>query len=246
MKEMLSVSNVAKIYGSGEGTTRALAGVNLSVKEGEFVAIMGPSGSGKTTLLNCIATIDKQTSGAIVIDGVDLSEVNKSDLAAFRRGKLGFIFQDYNLIDSMTIYDNIAIALTINNVAKAEIDERIKAISEKLGIVDKLQKYPYEVSGGQKQRCAAARAIINNPKLVLADEPTGALDSASSAELMRLLQVNLNKELGATIVMVTHDAKAASYAGKVVFLKDGRVDKIREKENMSDADFYAEIMGEMA
>lgn len=246
MKEMLSVSNVAKIYGSGEGTTRALAGVNLSVKEGEFVAIMGPSGSGKTTLLNCIATIDKQTSGTIVIDGVDLSEVNKSDLAAFRRGKLGFIFQDYNLIDSMTIYDNIAIALTINNVAKAEIDERIKAISEKLGIVDKLQKYPYEVSGGQKQRCAAARAIINNPKLVLADEPTGALDSASSAELMRLLQVNLNKELGATIVMVTHDAKAASYAGKVVFLKDGRVDKIREKENMSDADFYAEIMGEMA
>ena len=246
MKEMLSVSNVAKIYGSGEGTTRALAGVNLSVKEGEFVAIMGPSGSGKTTLLNCIATIDKQTSGTIVIDGVDLSEVNKSDLAAFRRGKLGFIFQDYNLIDSMTIYDNIAIALTINNVAKAEIDERIKAISEKLGIADKLQKYPYEVSGGQKQRCAAARAIINNPKLVLADEPTGALDSASSAELMRLLQVNLNKELGATIVMVTHDAKAASYAGKVVFLKDGRVDKIREKENMSDADFYAEIMGEMA
>ena len=246
MKEMLTVSNVAKIYGSGEGTTRALAGVNLSVKEGEFVAIMGPSGSGKTTLLNCIATIDKQTSGTIVIDGVDLSEVNKSDLAAFRRGKLGFIFQDYNLIDSMTIYDNIAIALTINNVAKAEIDERIKAISEKLGIVDKLQKYPYEVSGGQKQRCAAARAIINNPKLVLADEPTGALDSASSAELMRLLQVNLNKELGATIVMVTHDAKAASYAGKVVFLKDGRVDKIREKENMSDADFYAQIMGEMA
>lgn len=246
MKEMLNVSNVAKIYGSGEGATKALAGVNLSVKEGEFVAIMGPSGSGKTTLLNCIATIDKQTSGSIVIDGVDLSEVNKVDLAAFRRKMLGFIFQDYNLIDSMTIYDNIAIALTINNVAKTEIDERIKAISERLGISDKLQKYPYEVSGGQKQRCAAARAIINNPKLVLADEPTGALDSASSAELMRLLQVNLNKELGATIVMVTHDAKAASYAGKVVFLKDGRVDKIREKENMNDADFYAEIMAEMA
>lgn len=245
MKEILNVSSLTKIYGTGESATKALAGVTMSVQEGEFVAIMGPSGSGKTTLLNCIATIDKQTSGTIVIDGIDLSEVNKVDLAEFRRKKLGFVFQDYNLIDSMTIYDNIAIALTINNVAPTEIDKRIKEISEKLGISDKLRKYPYEVSGGQKQRCAAARAIINNPKLVLADEPTGALDSASSMDLMRILQVNLNRDLRATIVMVTHDAKAASYAGRVVFLKDGKIDKVREKGDMSDTDFYTEIIGDM-
>lgn len=194
--------------------------INLNIKEGEFVGIMGPSGAGKTTLLNMISTIDRPTSGTVTIDGEDIVKMDEEKLSVFRRNKLGFIFQDFNLLDTLTVKENIVLPLSLSKVNLKEIKKRLKEVSEGLGIDDILNKYPYEISGGQKQRTAAARAIIGRPALILADEPTGALDSKSSTELLQALS-NLNENNKATIMMVTHDAFAASYCRRIIFIKDG-------------------------
>ena len=196
--------------------------LSMNVDKGEFIAIMGASGSGKTTLLNVISTIDKVTSGHIYIEGQDITKLKGNDLNRFRREELGFIFQDFNLLDTLTAYENIALALQIQNFKAKAIEQQIKVVARKLDIEDILNKYPYEMSGGQKQRVASARAIVTNPKLVLADEPTGALDSKSSKMLLERLQ-RLNQDYQTTILMVTHDAFSASYASKVIFIKDGKV-----------------------
>lgn len=220
MNNILEVRNLKKVYGSRGNLYPALNNINLDIKTGEFVGIMGPSGAGKTTLLNVIATIDRPTGGAISIDGVDIVRMNETELASFRRNKLGFIFQDFNLLDSLTLKENIVLPLALAHVKTLEIEKRVLDAAGILGIEDILGKYPYEVSGGQKQRAAAARAIIGNPSLILADEPTGALDSKSSAELLQCLS-DLNKNKQATIMLVTHDAFAASYCRRIIFIKDG-------------------------
>lgn len=217
---VLLVNDLKKVYGSKAGSTcQALQGINLTVNKGEFIGIMGPSGAGKTTLLNIIATIDKPTAGNVFIDGENVTKLKDPKLTAFRRTKLGFLFQDFNLLDTLTLKENIVLPLALSHVRVREIEERVQRIAGVLGIDGILQKYPYEVSGGQKQRAAIARAIINEPELVLADEPTGALDSRSSREVLQSLS-DLN-EKGATIMMVTHDAFAASYCKRIVFIKDG-------------------------
>ena len=240
MSAILQIKNIRKTYGDKGYEFVALKNINLKINEKEFVAIMGPSGSGKTTLLNCISTIDKVSSGDIYIDGMDLNTMSKKELAKFRREKLGFIFQDFNLIDTLDVYGNIALAMTINNADKKCIDNKVKDIAEKLKIGNTLNKYPYQISGGQKQRCACARAIVNNPKLVLADEPTGALDSKNSEELLELLQY-MNRELNVTIVMVTHDAMVAGYSDKVLFLKDGEIANEIVKSDADNDDFCNKI-----
>ncbi|KDR95628.1 putative ABC transport system ATP-binding protein [Peptoclostridium litorale DSM 5388] len=222
MGNLLNVENIEKYYGSKKYVTRALNNVSFSVCSGEYVAIMGASGSGKTTLLNCISTIDSVTSGRIYIDGDEITGLKGKKLSKFRREQLGFIFQDYNLLDTLTAYENIAIALTIMNHLAKDIDSSIREIARKLCIEDVLEKYPYQMSGGQKQRVASARAIITSPKLIFADEPTGALDSKSSKVLLESIG-KLNAEDGATILMVTHDAFAASYSKRILFLKDGKI-----------------------
>ena len=222
MSEILTVTDLKKVYGKGGAVTRALDGVSLSLEAGEFVGVMGPSGSGKTTLLNCISTIDRPSAGSIVIDGKELTRLKGKELARFRRERLGFIFQDCNLLDTLTAYENIALSLSIIRAPAQKIDRRVREMAELLGISDCLDKYPYQMSGGQQQRCAAARAMVTRPALVLADEPTGALDSKSSQLLLDRLD-ELNRELGATILMVTHDAFTASCCRRVVFLRDGRL-----------------------
>ena len=222
MNEVLKLEHIQKYYGNGENVTKAIQDISFSVQEGEFVVIMGASGSGKTTLLNCISTIDTVSAGHIYLDEMDVTEINEKQIARFRRENLGFVFQDFNLLDTLTISENIALALTINKVPADEIDGRVREMAGKLNITDILNKYPYQVSGGQKQRCACARAIINNPKLILADEPTGALDSHSSQMLLSTIQ-SINETLGATILMVTHDAFSASYANRILFLRDGTI-----------------------
>ena len=222
MSEILKVTDLRRIYGKGGAATRALDGVSLSLETGEFVGVMGPSGSGKTTLLNCVSTIDRPTAGSIVIDGKELTTLRGKELAQFRRERLGFIFQDCNLLDTLTAGENIALALSIIRAPAGEIDGRVKKMAELLGIADCLNKYPYQMSGGQQQRCAAARAMVTRPALVLADEPTGALDSKSAKMLLDRLE-ELNQEMGATILMVTHDAFTASCCQRVVFLRDGRI-----------------------
>ncbi len=222
MENILEVQNAEKYYGNKSNLTKAINNISFTVAKGEFLGIMGASGSGKTTLLNCISTIDKVTSGHIIVDGEDITRLKGNKLNKFRREKLGFIFQDFNLLDTLTCYENIAIALTIQKVNVKEIDKKVKLIAEKLEIKDILKKYPYQVSGGQKQRVASARAIITNPKLVLADEPTGALDSKSARQLLENFEY-LNKKLEATILMVTHDAFTASYANRILFIKDGKI-----------------------
>ncbi|MDO5520924.1 MAG: ABC transporter ATP-binding protein [bacterium] len=222
MNTILEVQNVEKYYGNKGNITKAIDDITFNVREGEFVGIMGASGSGKTTLLNCISTIDNVTSGHIKVDGNDITKMRGNHLNAFRRDNLGFIFQDFNLLDTLTAYENIALALTIKKENPKQIEEKIEAIADALGITDVLKKYPYEMSGGQKQRVACARAMITNPKLVLADEPTGALDSKSSRMFLENIE-EMNKELDATIVMVTHDAFTASYCHRIIFIKDGRV-----------------------
>lgn len=221
---ILEVNNVKKIYTTrfGGNQVQALRDVTFSVEKGEYVAIMGESGSGKTTLLNILAALDKPSGGTVFLDGHDLSKIKESEIAAFRRDNLGFVFQDFNLLDTLTISENIALALTINKAPAGEIDGRVREMAVKLNITDILDKYPYQVSGGQKQRCACARAIINQPKLILADEPTGALDSHSSQMLLSTIQ-SINETLGATILMVTHDAFSASYANRILFLRDGAI-----------------------
>lgn len=220
MKDVLIARNLRKVYGSRGNVYTALHDIDLNIKEGEFVGIMGPSGAGKTTLLNIISTIDKPSNGTVTIDGEDIVKMDEEKLSVFRRNKLGFIFQDFNLLDTLTVKENIVLPLSLSKVNLNEIKQRLKEVSESLGIDDILNKYPYEISGGQKQRTAAARAIIGRPALILADEPTGALDSKSSTELLQALS-NLNEKNKATIMMVTHDAFAASYCRRIIFIKDG-------------------------
>lgn len=222
MENILTIENISKYYGNKSNLTKAISNISMNVDKGEFIAIMGASGSGKTTLLNVISTIDKVTSGRIYIEGQDITKLKGNDLNRFRREELGFIFQDFNLLDTLTAYENIALALQIQNFKAKAIEQQIKVVARKLDIEDILNKYPYEMSGGQKQRVASARAIVTNPKLVLADEPTGALDSKSSKMLLERLQ-RLNQDYQTTILMVTHDAFSASYASKVIFIKDGKV-----------------------
>ena len=222
MKEILKLDHIQKFYGSGDNITKAIQDISFTVNESEFVGIMGPSGSGKTTLLNCISTIDTVSAGHIYLGGTDVTEIKEKEFARFRRENLGFIFQDFNLLDTLTISENIALALTINHVPVGQVDGLVQEMAVKLNITDILDKYPYQVSGGQKQRCACARAIINQPKLILADEPTGALDSHSSQMLLSTIQ-SINETLGATILMVTHDAFSASYANRILFLRDGAI-----------------------
>lgn len=222
MENILTIENISKYYGNKSNLTKAISNISMNVDKGEFIAIMGASGSGKTTLLNVISTIDKVTSGHIYIEGQDITKLKGNDLNRFRREELGFIFQDFNLLDTLTAYENIALALQIQNFKAKAIEQQIKVVERKLDIEDILNKYPYEMSGGQKQRVASARAIVTNPKLVLADEPTGALDSKSSKMLLERLQ-RLNQDYQTTILMVTHDAFSASYASKVIFIKDGKV-----------------------
>ncbi len=239
--EILKVSNLKKYYGCNNNITKALNNISFTVSDNEFLAIMGSSGSGKTTLLNTIATIDTVTSGNIIINGVDITNLNEEELSNFRKDKLGFVFQDFNLLDTLTIRENIALSLIINKEDKNKIDKLVDDISRKLGIEEILEKYPYEVSGGQKQRCASARALINNPKLILADEPTGALDSKNARILLETFK-EMNEKLKATILMVTHDAYSASYAGRVLFIKDGKIFNELVKGEKSRKDFYDEII----
>ena len=239
--EILKVSNACKYYGSRSNLTKAIDNISFDVLKGEFVAIMGASGSGKTTLLNCISTIDKVTSGHILINGTDVTELRGEKLNKFRREDLGFIFQDFNLLDNLTGYENIALALTILGKKPKEINEKIKEAAKTLNIGKILNKYPYQMSGGEKQRVAAARAMIAKPKLILADEPTGALDSKSSRMLLEKLG-ELNKELMATILMVTHDAFAASYASRVIFIKDGKVFNELIRGSDSRKEFFDRII----
>ncbi len=241
MEKILEIKNIEKYYGNKTNLTKAIDNISFQVQKGEFVGIMGASGSGKTTLLNCISTIDKVTSGYILVDGEEITKLKGNALNRFRREKLGFIFQDFNLLDTLTCFENIALALTIQKVHSQEIEKRVEEIAEKLEIKDILKKYPYEVSGGQKQRVAAARAIVTNPKLVLADEPTGALDSKSARQLLESFEF-LNQNLKATILMVTHDAFTASYANRILFIKDGKIFNELIKGKDTRKDFFEKII----
>ncbi|MEW8995276.1 ABC transporter ATP-binding protein [Clostridium sp.] len=241
MSKVLKIEDISKYYGNKSNLTKAIDDISLEVEKGEFVAIMGASGSGKTTLLNVISTIDKVTSGHIFIEDEDITKLKRNDLNRFRREELGFIFQDFNLLDTLTAYENIALALQIQDVKVKEIEERIKNVADKLGITEVLNKYPYEMSGGQKQRIASARAIITNPKLILADEPTGALDSKSSKMLLERFK-NLNEDIKATILMVTHDAFTASYASRVIFIKDGKIFNEFIRGNDTRKEFFNRII----
>ena len=241
MENILEVQNVEKYYGNKSNLTKAVDNISFNVKKKEFVGIMGASGSGKTTLLNCISTIDKVTTGHILINGDDITKLKGNKLNKFRREELGFIFQDFNLLDTLTAYENIALALTIQKRNVHEIDKKVKDIAKKLEIDNILNKYPYQLSGGQKQRVASARAIITNPKLVLADEPTGALDSKSAKQLLETLTA-LNETLDATILMVTHDAFTASYADRIIFIKDGKIFNELIKGDNSRKEFFESII----
>ncbi|MCY6484154.1 ABC transporter ATP-binding protein [Clostridium aestuarii] len=244
MKNVLVAKDLKKIYGREGNVYTALNGIDLEIEQGEFIGIMGPSGAGKTTLLNIISTIDKPTSGKVVIDNQDITKMKDKDLAKFRRERLGFIFQDFNLLDTLTIKENIALPLALARINNKKLNKKVREISKQLGINDLLNKYPYEVSGGQKQRAAAARAMITRPSLVLADEPTGALDSKSSTELLEALS-ELNKNDKATIMMVTHDAFAASYCRKVLLIKDGVIYEEINRISTRKA-FFQEIMEMMS
>ena len=241
MKEILKLDHIQKYYGSEGGITKAIRDISFTVEEGEFLGIMGASGSGKTTLLNCISTIDTVSAGHIYLEGTDVTELRPKSLARFRRENLGFVFQDFNLLDTLTISENIALALSIQKAPVSKMDERIRQAAEELGIGDVLNKYPYQMSGGQKQRVASARAIITNPKLILADEPTGALDSKSARLLLERFGY-LNHMLGATILMVTHDAFTASYASRVIFIKDGRLFSEIQRGNQTRKEFFDKII----
>ena len=241
MEKLLKIDKIEKYYGNRSSLTKAIDNISFEVEKGEFVAIMGASGSGKTTLLNCISTIDKVTSGHIYVLDSDITKLKGNSLNKFRREELGFIFQDFNLLDTLTAYENIALALSIQNVSSNEIDKRIKKVAEDLDIKSVLTKYPYQMSGGQKQRVASARAIITNPKLVLADEPTGALDSKSAKMLLERFNY-LNTEKEATILTVTHDAFTASYAKRVIFIKDGKVFNEIIKGNNTRKEFFDKII----
>ena len=238
---ILCVRNIEKVFGGRQNLMYALAGVSFDVARGEFVAIMGPSGSGKTTLLNCISTIDRPSAGRILINGSDITTMSKNKLSAFRRDELGFIFQDSNLLDTLTGMENIALALTIKGARPASITSRIEDIARTLNVTESLKQYPSQMSGGQKQRVAAARAIVADPSLILADEPTGALDSRNATIMLETLEM-LNTSLPATILMDTHDAHAASFSDRVLFLSDGKLFNEIRQGSLSREEYFARIM----
>ncbi|MDR0513997.1 MAG: ABC transporter ATP-binding protein [Coriobacteriaceae bacterium] len=241
MDTVLECKDIEKYYGNRSNVTKALDGVSFNVRQGEFVGVMGPSGSGKTTLLNCIATIDSVSAGFIHIGGRDITALAGNELARFRRDELGFIFQDSNLLDTLTAFENIALALTIAKAPASEIPARVQAAAAALQIGDALEKFPHQLSGGQKQRVAAARALIGNPTLILADEPTGALDSKSARRLLESFEA-LNAEVKATILMVTHDPFAASYCHRILFLRDGRLFNEIHRGDAPRKQFFDRIM----
>ena len=241
MGTLLEVQNLVKFYGNKTSLTKAVNDISFQVNKGEFTAIMGASGSGKTTLLNCISTIDKVTSGHVLLEGQDITRLKGNALMRFRREQLGFIFQDFNLLDTLNAFDNIALALQIQGKKSEEIKKRVREISEKLNVAETLKKYPYEMSGGQRQRIACARAIVTEPSLILADEPTGALDSQSAGMFLGSLQY-MNEAMQATILMVTHDAFSASYAKRVLFMKDGKLFHELRKGNSNRKEFFNEII----
>lgn len=238
---ILQVEDIQKYYGNKGNLTKAVDHISFSVQKGEFLGIMGSSGSGKTTLLNCISTIDTVTSGHIYVENKDITTLHGSQLSDFRGQKLGFIFQDFNLLDTLTAYENISLALSIAGLKPAEIDKRVQQIAKALNITEVLSKYPYQMSGGQQQRVAAARAMVTDPAIVLADEPTGALDSNSSRMLLTML-TELNERLAATILMVTHDAFSASYCHRILFIKDGKIFNELHRGNDSRKDFFVKIL----
>lgn len=241
MDTVLKVDNIEKFYGSKGNITKAINGISFEVKSGEYIGIMGASGSGKTTLLNCISTIDNVTNGNIYINGQNITKLKANELSKFRREELGFIFQDFNLLDTLTAFENIALALTIVNTPQKIINSKVAEVAEKLNITNILNKYPYQISGGQKQRVASARAIITNPSLILADEPTGALDSKSAKMLLESFET-LNNKFGATILVVTHDAFTASYCKKIMFIQDGKIFKQINKGEDTRKKFFDKII----
>lgn len=241
MTNILKVEHLEKYYGNKGNITRAIDDISFDVAEGEFIGIMGASGSGKTTLLNCISTIDSATAGHIYLEGEDITTLKSAQLEQFRREKLGFIFQDFNLLDTLTAFENIALALTIMKVPAKEIETRVQKVAELLNITDVLSKHPYQMSGGQRQRVASARAIVTNPSMILADEPTGALDSKSARMLLERFR-KLNEEIHATILMVTHDAFTASYCKRILFIKDGKIFNELIRGTESRKEFFDKIM----
>lgn len=241
MNDSIRICDVEKYYGNDSNVTKAVDRVSFTVEKGEFIGVMGASGSGKTTLLNMLATIDQVTAGHIFYGGTDITELKEEELSEFRKNNLGFVFQDYNLLDTLTIEENIVLALTIHKEREEEIKKRCKEMMRLLGIEDIREKFPYQVSGGQKQRCACARALINHPQLLLADEPTGALDSKSAQTLLETF-TDMNRTLKATIFMVTHDAFSASYCGRILFLKDGRIFHELVRGERTRRDFLNEIL----
>ncbi|MDE6926333.1 MAG: ABC transporter ATP-binding protein [Acetatifactor sp.] len=242
---MLQVRNIEKYYGSRNNVTKALDRVSFTVEDGEFMAIMGASGSGKTTLLNCISTIDTVSAGEILLDGENIAELPAGELARFRRERLGFVFQDFNLLDTLTVEENIGLALSLNHSDPHAVKNQVEKVASKLGIQDILGKFPYQVSGGQKQRAACARAIVAGQSLLLADEPTGALDSRASKNLLEIM-TQMNRDMGTTILMVTHDAYSASYAKRILFLKDGRIFNELLRGERSRSVLYHEILDVLA
>ena len=245
MNAILKVNQLTKTYGKkGEKQYQALKGINFELNRGEFVGIMGASGSGKSTLLNILSTLDKPTSGNVVINGKDITTLKKNQMADFRGKEIGFIFQDFNLLDNLTNRENIALPLSLQNVKAREINNQVEAIASRLNITQILDKYPAEVSGGQKQRIASARALVHNPSILFGDEPTGALDSKSATELLNTMD-DLNKNDQVSILMVTHDPYSASYAQRILFIKDGKIGKELKKDDKSREEFYQEIIAEL-
>lgn len=242
MKTIVDVKNITKTYGKkGEKQYQALKGISFKVEQGEFVGIMGASGSGKTTLLNILSTIDKPTTGTVLIDGQDIAHLNVNQMADFRSNKIGFIFQDFNLLDNLTNRENIALPLSLRGDNSKTIDPAVDKIANKLGIAETLPKYPAAISGGQKQRVAAARALVHEPAILMADEPTGALDSKSARSLLDTMET-LNQKDGVTTLMVTHDPFSASFANRILFIKDGKIDSQVAKNDKSRQEFYQELL----
>lgn len=244
-KPVVNVKNVKKVYGKkGENQSHALKGLTFSIQEGEFVGIMGPSGSGKTTLLNVISTLDKATDGMIEIAGTEISKMKQNELSDFRAQKLGFIFQDFNLLENLSIYENIALPLSLRGTSSRKIGPKVEKVADMLGISAILQKYPSEVSGGQKQRSAAARALVHEPAIILGDEPTGALDSKNATSLLEAMK-NLNEKQDISIMLVTHDPYSASYCQRILFIQDGKLYKEIHRGSKREA-FYKEILDVLA
>ncbi|MET3546644.1 putative ABC transport system ATP-binding protein [Paenibacillus favisporus] len=245
MNVVIEGKQISKVYGSGDSVISALQHIDLTVMEGESVAVMGPSGSGKTTLLNILATIDSPTSGEVVIDGQNILNMNEEQLSSFRRDRLGFVFQDYNLLDTLTVKENIVLPLAIAKMNVGQLEQRASEVAVRFGIQSILDKYPYQISGGQKQRTAASRAIVTKPALLLADEPTGALDSKSATDFLESLK-ELNEQEGTTVLMVTHDAYAASYCNRVIFIKDGSLFTELVKGSQSRRDMFKKVLDVLA